>query len=81
MPGHWDPWPGKTNTVLPGVLVPWTSWGWGWSVASARRAVRSSWRVVPMVAARWVKGVRVSRVVATCSGVRSGWVSRWSARR
>src|ERR1700733_6110929 len=44
MPGHWEPWPGRTKTVLPGVVAWfWMRWGWGWSVVRAWSAVRSSW--------------------------------------
>lgn len=80
MPGHCEPWPGKTSTgPAPGAAVPVTRWGCASPPARAVSAASASSRSPATTAARCSSSV--TRVVANSRP--SVWISsaEWSARK
>ncbi len=83
MPGHWAPWPGKTNTTRSAPsAAPSVTAGSGVPAATASSPRSRASRSVPRTTARWSNTARpVARVQPTSAGRRAGRVSRWVRRR
>ncbi|CKT60194.1 Uncharacterised protein [Mycobacterium tuberculosis] len=82
MPSHWEPWPGKTNTVLPAaVAVPRTTEPPTWSPASSSSPANNRSRSPPTTTARCSKTERPANDHPTSATSRPSSPRTYAANR
>ncbi|SGM54755.1 Uncharacterised protein [Mycobacterium tuberculosis] len=82
MPSHWEPWPGKTNPVLPAaVAVPRTTEPPNWSPASSSSPANNRSRSPPTTTARCSKTERPANDHPTSATSRPSSPRTYAANR